>query len=74
MTAAKSYVAVMWLRLSLTSACNLVQGEGAVSQAVQHAPVRRSNSMLKLQKWLRKLKPSKTSRIYSARYKFEKQA
>ncbi len=60
-TAAKSHFAVMWLHL--TSASNLVQGEGAISQAVQHPPVKRSNSMLKLQKWLRKLKPSRTSHI-----------
>ncbi len=63
MIAANSHVAVMWLRLNLTSASNFVQGEGAISQAVQHPPVKRSNSMLKLQKWLRKLKPSKTSHI-----------
>ena len=61
MTAAKSRFNVLWLRL--TRACNLVQGEGAVSHAAQHPTVKRSNSLQKLHNWLRKLKPSKLSRI-----------
>ena len=60
-TAAKCDFAVLWLHL--TSACNLVQGAGAVSQAVQRPPVKRSNSMLKLKNWLSKLKPGGTSHI-----------
>ncbi|DBA98762.1 TPA: hypothetical protein ACH3X1_014532 [Trebouxia sp. C0004] len=47
-----------------TSSAPLLHREaGAASQAVQRLPVKRSNSMQKLHKWLRKLKPSKTSRI-----------
>ncbi|DBB15482.1 hypothetical protein WJX82_010325 [Trebouxia sp. C0006] len=68
LTPAASVTLPAGVELSAVSAATssvplLHQGEGAVSQAVQDPPVKRSNSTLKLQKWLSKLKPSKISRF-----------